>query len=102
MWDRRVVEKVEAWEDSYSIACSFRSVSDDFKWAFAGVYGPNVDNDRLVLWNELSGLMERWAVLEETLMQLGSQVRDLVILDMHLLWRNSPVLSSIMGLWTFL
>jgi hypothetical protein len=62
MWDRRVVEKVEAWEGSYSIACSFRSVSDDFKWAFAGVYGPNVDNDRLVLWNELSGLMERWAV----------------------------------------
>jgi hypothetical protein len=37
-------------------------VSDDFKWAFAGVYGPNVDNDRSVLWNELNGLMERWAV----------------------------------------
>jgi hypothetical protein len=29
MWDRRVVEKVEAWEGSYSIACSFRNVSDD-------------------------------------------------------------------------
>ena len=41
-------------------------------------------------------------VLEETLMQLGSRVRDLVILDMHRLWRNSPVLSSIMGLRTFL
>jgi hypothetical protein len=30
MWDRRVVEKVEAWEGSYAIACSFRSVNDDF------------------------------------------------------------------------
>jgi hypothetical protein len=47
--DRRVVEKVEAWEGSYAIACSFRSVNDDFQWAFAGVYGPNVDNDRSVL-----------------------------------------------------
>ena len=62
MWDRRVVEKMEAWEGSYSITCSFRSVSDDFKWAFAGVYGPNVDNDRSMLWDELSGLMERWVV----------------------------------------
>jgi hypothetical protein len=62
MWDRRVVEKVEAWEGSYAIACSFRSVNDDFKWAFTGVYGPNMDNDRLVLWDELSGLMERWVV----------------------------------------
>ena len=59
MWE---VEKVEALEGSYSIACSFRSVSDDFKWAFAGVYGPNMDNDRSVLWDELSGLMERWAI----------------------------------------
>ena len=26
------------------------------------VYGPNMDNDRSVLWDELSGLMERWVV----------------------------------------
>jgi exonuclease III len=62
MWDRRVVEKVEDWVGCFSVACSFRSVSDDFRWAFAGVYGPNIDSDRLLLWDELSNLMDRWEV----------------------------------------
>jgi exonuclease III len=60
MWDRRVVEKVEEWVGCFTAACSFRSMCDDFNWAFAGVYGPNRDNDRLMLWEELSGLMDRW------------------------------------------
>jgi exonuclease III len=58
MWDRRVVEKVE-WVGCFTVACSFRSICDDFTWAFAGVYGPNRDNDRLMLWEELSSLMDR-------------------------------------------
>jgi exonuclease III len=62
MWDRRVVEKVEDWVGCFTVACSFCSISDDFKWAFAGVYGPNSDNDRLMLWEKLSGLMDRWEV----------------------------------------
>jgi hypothetical protein len=62
MWDRRVVEKVEECVGCFTAACSFRSMCDDFNWAFAGVYGPNRDNDRLMLWEELSGLMDRWEV----------------------------------------
>jgi exonuclease III len=62
IWDRRVVEKVEAWVGCTSVACSFRSVSDDFRWAFAGVYGPNIDSDRLLLWDELSNIMDKWEV----------------------------------------
>jgi exonuclease III len=52
MWDKRVVKKVVFCVGCYTIACSFRSISDDFKWAFAGVYEPNVDNDRFLLWEE--------------------------------------------------
>jgi hypothetical protein len=30
----------------FVVACSFRNVEDAFVWAFAGVYGPNLDNVR--------------------------------------------------------
>lgn len=45
------------WE--FSITCSFRSICDDFEWVFAGVYGPNNDNDNdmRVLWEELAGIV---------------------------------------------
>ncbi|KAG6669591.1 hypothetical protein CIPAW_01G254900 [Carya illinoinensis] len=38
----------------------FRSVIDGFMWAFAGVYGPNADSDRRLLWDELAGLHSWW------------------------------------------
>lgn len=53
-WDRRVVEKIEACVGTFFVACSFRSVGDNFEWAIAGVYG---SNDRKVLWNELARLL---------------------------------------------
>jgi len=46
MWDRRVVEKIEDCVGSYSVACFFRSVSDNVDWVFAGMYGPNDDVER--------------------------------------------------------
>ncbi|KAF5467563.1 hypothetical protein F2P56_017374 [Juglans regia] len=60
MWDRRVVEKVEEYIGRYMVACSFKSVSDDFLWAFAGVYGPNLDVNRSILWDELAGVQSWW------------------------------------------
>jgi len=56
MWDRRVVEKIEEYVGRYVVACAFRSVSVNFDWGFAGVYGPNDDGDRRGLWDELAGL----------------------------------------------
>lgn len=44
----------------FSIACSFRNVCIDFEWAFVGVYGPNNDIDRRMLWVELAGIMSWW------------------------------------------
>ncbi|KAG6659987.1 hypothetical protein CIPAW_03G074300 [Carya illinoinensis] len=60
MWDRRVVEKLEEFIGRYTVACSFKSVSDNFLWAFAGVYGPNLNNNRVLLWEELAGLHCWW------------------------------------------
>jgi hypothetical protein len=37
--------------------CSFRNVSDNFAWAFAGVYGPNINHERMLLWDELARLL---------------------------------------------
>jgi hypothetical protein len=46
MCDRRVVERIEACVGAFSVACSFRSVDNNFKLAFAGVYSHDNDNDR--------------------------------------------------------
>jgi hypothetical protein len=39
MWDKRI----EVYVRELVVACFFRSVADDFSWAFTGVYGPNND-----------------------------------------------------------
>jgi hypothetical protein len=41
MWDKRVYQ---------------------FGWAFSGVYRPNVDADRHLLWEELAGMRIWWAI----------------------------------------
>ena len=56
MWDTRVVNKVEEAMGRFSVSCKFTSVSDQFVWAFIGVYGPNSLSVRRFLWEELFGL----------------------------------------------
>jgi hypothetical protein len=63
MWDRRVVKKIEECVERFVLACMFRSVTENCKWAFArvvGVYGPNDDGVRSILWDEVGGLMNVW------------------------------------------
>jgi exonuclease III len=62
MWDRRVVEKMEECMGQYTMACCFQNVQDHFVWAFGGVYGPNDDVERRILWEELAGLRTVWEV----------------------------------------
>ena len=57
MWDNRVVEKVEECVGDYTLAVSFRDVVDHSVWAFAGIYGPNSNSDRKLLWDELAGVL---------------------------------------------
>lgn len=44
----------------FVLACSLRSVDDDFSWAFAGFYSPNIDALRSSLLDELAGLSSWW------------------------------------------
>ncbi|KAG6649501.1 hypothetical protein CIPAW_07G216700 [Carya illinoinensis] len=49
MWDRRMMEKIEEFIGEFTLACSFKSVEDNFLWAFVGIYGPNLDSTRRFL-----------------------------------------------------
>ena len=46
MWDRRAIEKIEAAVGFCSISCRFKNTSDQFEWAFTGIYGPNLNRNR--------------------------------------------------------
>jgi exonuclease III len=62
MWDRRVVTRIDTCMGRFVGACFFRNVEDGAERAFAGVYGPNRDQLRWRLWEELAGLMSLWEV----------------------------------------
>lgn len=36
MWEKRIVEKIDVSVGEFVLACSFRSVEEDFSWAFVG------------------------------------------------------------------
>uniref|UniRef100_A0A2N9GE37 Reverse transcriptase domain-containing protein n=1 Tax=Fagus sylvatica TaxID=28930 RepID=A0A2N9GE37_FAGSY len=60
MWDRRVVEKIDEAIGLFSVSCKFRCVEDQNEWAFSGVYGPQCDRERRLMWEEFSGLDSWW------------------------------------------
>jgi hypothetical protein len=62
LWDRRVVSRIDSCMGNFVVACKFKNVDDGLVWAFAGVYGPNRDNLRWRLWEELAGLISIWEV----------------------------------------
>jgi hypothetical protein len=62
MWDRRAVTRVDTCMGRFVGACLFKNVEDGAEWAFAGVYGPNRDQLRWRLWEELAGLISLWEV----------------------------------------
>ena len=62
MWDRRAVEKLEDAVRYFSVSCKFKNVEDQNVWMFIGVYGPNIDRDRSLMWDELVGVCCWWDV----------------------------------------
>ena len=62
MWDRRTMEKMDEAVGQFSVSCKFKNVEDQFGWAFTGIYGPNVDQHRAALWEELSRVRVRWTM----------------------------------------
>ena len=62
MWDKRVVEKIEDVVGLFSVSCKFKNVEDQKVWMFTGVYGPNIDHNRRLMWDELVGIRSWWDV----------------------------------------
>lgn len=62
LWDKRTVDFIKEVVGSYSITCKYKNILDLFVWAFLGVYVPNVDYDRRLLWEELSGVLSWWEI----------------------------------------
>jgi hypothetical protein len=62
MWNKRVVEKLDDAVGYFSVSCKFRNIEDQKVWMFTGVYGPNGDRDRRLMWNELAGIRSWWDV----------------------------------------
>ena len=56
------MNKMEEAVGRFSVSCKFTSVSDQFVWAFTGVYGPYLHQDRRFLYEELCGLNSWWSV----------------------------------------
>lgn len=54
MFDKKVVEILEECIGEFIVTCSFRNMQDGFQWAFAWVYGHNIDLVRRLLWEELA------------------------------------------------
>lgn len=55
-----MVEKIEVAIGHFSVSCKFQNVLDQREWVFYGVYGPNVDRERLAMWEELVDLASWW------------------------------------------
>ena len=59
-WDKHVAEVQNCVKGQFSLSCRFKNVQDQFEWVFSGVYGPNMDVDRFILWEELAGVRSWW------------------------------------------
>ena len=60
MWDTRVVERVDSVVGISSVTYSLKGLVDGFDWVCSGVYGPHSEDGRRGLWEELSGVRQRW------------------------------------------
>lgn len=56
LWDSRVLVMVGSCIGIYSVSVIFQNVEDEVRWMYSGVYGPNDDGSRRVLWEELVGI----------------------------------------------
>ncbi|XP_059646325.1 uncharacterized protein LOC132292248 [Cornus florida] len=54
--------KVDVFREIFSLSCAFVMEEDGFTWSFSRVYGPVDDDVRGGLWEELSGVKERWSL----------------------------------------
>lgn len=62
IWDKQVVEKIDVSVGQFSVSVLLKGVLDGFEWVCTGIYGPNTDHHRAVLWEEQSKVRVRWTM----------------------------------------
>ena len=62
MWDKRVLDKVEVMVGTFSVSVKWQGVGDGFIWVCSGVYGPNENDERGHIWDELVGIQQYWQI----------------------------------------
>jgi len=62
IWDTQVLELADSRIGSFSICCKLKSLEDSFEWGLIGVYWPNDDYMRSVLFEGLSSFMYYWDI----------------------------------------
>uniref|UniRef100_A0A2N9H1T5 Reverse transcriptase domain-containing protein n=1 Tax=Fagus sylvatica TaxID=28930 RepID=A0A2N9H1T5_FAGSY len=92
MWDSRVVEKVDEAVGRFSLSCQFKVVLSGFEWGFTGVYGPNKDVERQLMWEELASVSTWWDI--PCMQEFSDFIFDMGLLDLPLeggsiTWSNS-------------
>ncbi|RVW24957.1 Transposon TX1 uncharacterized 149 kDa protein [Vitis vinifera] len=60
MWDKNVLEGLEAEVGSFSISCRFKNCEEGFVWVFSGLYGPCNGKERREMWEELAAVKGLW------------------------------------------
>ncbi|XP_042942615.1 uncharacterized protein LOC122276776 [Carya illinoinensis] len=116
------MEKMEEFVGEFSVAVSFKMAEDNFMWAFAGIYGPNADNIRKLLWEEIAGISSWWDLpwciggdfnitrfpsersgnsqLSPTMTEFSDCIFDLNLVDLPLVggpftWSNNQIYSRL-------
>lgn len=60
MWDSRTFSLLGTFKGSFSVSCLFKGVEKNITWVFSGIYGPCLDASRVVLWDELKLVRQKW------------------------------------------
>ena len=61
LWDKKVLQLLEAEVGNFSVSCRFKNCEDDFCWLFFGVYGPSLMKEREDFWAELGAVRGLWS-----------------------------------------
>uniref|UniRef100_A0A2N9H9T4 Reverse transcriptase domain-containing protein n=1 Tax=Fagus sylvatica TaxID=28930 RepID=A0A2N9H9T4_FAGSY len=84
MWDKRMLEKVDSLIGTFSVSYCWKSLSDGFEWVSSGIYGPNFDGLRSVLWGELVDVRQRWNVSCPVMIEFSDWIDQLNLVDLPL------------------
>ncbi|KAK1288910.1 hypothetical protein QJS10_CPB19g00866 [Acorus calamus] len=61
-WNSAFWKRVDISVGRFSLSVLLEDASSGFKWCCSGIYGPQEDGERLLLWEELSAIKARWNV----------------------------------------